>query len=391
MAPSSRPFRPPALLLAALAGGAFTLLGCMAFNGSRSAAVAPFHTELAPPVPLITQERRAEFAGSEACRECHAAEFEQHARSLHAQTLHPATDPRYLKLFQTNQVLQDRSLGVTYTFSVKDGKPVTTVREKDGSTRDYSPAFILGHGKHGVTPVLEKDGVYMEARASHYFPMNRWYWTPGQQGEFPGRRAEGRRLERDEAVRCFLCHGTAVVQSENQPVGPGSIFQVGCERCHGPGQQHIEAARKGLKGGGLYTFSQASAGTVLQLCAQCHRQPTDRPAEDDPDLPRFAGTALAASECFKKSKGTLSCVTCHNPHQSVSTDAAGYERVCLGCHSTAGARTGSTCPVNPTRGCVSCHMPAQSINFPGGARFHNHWIRVYEKQPQARAADARLK
>jgi hypothetical protein len=127
---------------------------------------------------------------------------------------------------------------------------------------------------------------------------------------------------------------------------------------------------------------------------------------------RFAVTAFAASRCYTGSAGRLSCVTCHDPHQRLSTNTAVYERVCRSCHSGtdegrttndqrigpsdtgrssfAVARSSSPnpqsairhpqskpCPVNPRAGCVGCHMPAQPAGFPTPTTFRNHWIKVY--------------
>lgn len=387
-APEVRRLTPSLLIPVTLAVPLVPILLHFAAGCGPQPPVAPFHTDSTPPNPLITSERRAEFVGSEACRSCHPAEFNAHADSLHAQTLFSAADPRIAKLFKTDQVLKDPALQADYSFHQAGEKAVLRVKDKQGRATDLPTAYGFGSNRYGMTPVYERDGVYLEGRTSYYATLGKWFWTPGQQDRNSARQPEGRIVERDEAVRCFLCHSTAVVQTDTQAVGPESIFHVGCERCHGPGRDHVAAARRGKKGGGLYTYSGASGSTVLQLCAQCHRPPTDSVTlelENSKNLPRFAGTALAASECFKRSAGKLTCTTCHNPHSRVVTDASTYEAACLGCH-TRGAQQQKPCPVNPRSGCVSCHMPLQGIDFPGNPKFHNHWIRPYPGLGQASAA-----
>ena len=373
--------RSPRFVLA-VTGGLIALLFLVAVL-HRGTPPPPFKTDEVPPTPLVAADGRAAFVGSEACRECHRTEFEEHNASLHAHTFAAADTPEMAKHFASNQELKDPTRGVSYTFHLQDGKPVTRVKDlKTGKLSEISPQHAVGSGKYGTTFVYSRNGSYMETRASYYGPMKKWYWTPGQQDPSISRLPEGRILDRDETVKCFLCHGTVVVQSDNEPIEPTSLMNVGCERCHGPGAEHVAAARRGNPRGGLFTYSKASSGTVTQLCSQCHRAPSNDVLNDldrDPNLPRFAGTALAASQCYKKSPGKLDCVTCHNPHQPVSTEPAYYEKICKSCHEPEKPEQ-QACPVNPQSGCIPCHMPAQSINFPGGAKFHNHRIKPYSQK-----------
>jgi hypothetical protein len=166
-------------------------------------------------------------------------------------------------------------------------------------------------------------------------------------------------------------------------------LDVGCERCHGPGRAHVEAARAGRPAGEIYRFRGASSETTMALCGQCHRSPQPVSTEEDlasiEDLPRFAHTALVASACYQRSAGRLTCLTCHRSHDPLSKDTAAYVRVCQSCHT--GHPGGSpACPVNRTSGCVGCHMPASVAGFPGGSKFHTHWIKVYEELRQKRAS-----
>jgi predicted CXXCH cytochrome family protein len=201
----------------------------------------------------------------------------------------------------------------------------------------------------------------------------------------------GRVLDSQTTFACFLCHSTAVVHEGEQVLAEKSLFNVGCERCHGPGRDHVEAVRAGKPDTSIYRYRSASAETIMRLCSECHRGPGAIKAADidrDPDLPRFAGTALNASKCYQLSGGKLSCSSCHNPHQSASHDLASYNRVCRSCHSTGTTPVSKprVCPVNKVSGCVSCHMPAQSVDFPAALKFHNHRIKVYPADVKQEAA-----
>src|SRR5258708_17639889 len=65
-----------------------------------------------------------------------------------------------------------------------------------------------------------------------------------------------------------------------------------------------------------------------------------------PRSPLFPYTTLS------RSKDTLSCMNCHDPHTDVSKDTKTYEAKCLTCHSPAPSTAAALferkpCPVNP--------------------------------------------
>jgi hypothetical protein len=245
-----------------------------------------------------------------------------------------------------------------------------------------TPRYVVGSGHHGYTFLFERKGVFMESRLSYYPPARRWTYTPGQNEEIPFRAPMGRVLDGGTSFSCFICHSTNLVHDGEQPLPEQSRFNVGCERCHGPGKEHVEAVKAGGPPAHVWDYRTASADTILRLCGECHRSPGAIPAnelETSPDLPRFAGTALAASKCYRLSNGRLSCVSCHNPHARVSTDPVAYNRVCQSCH-TGKPEAQKLCPVNRTSGCVSCHMPARSLGDPDEVKFHSHYIKPYPGQ-----------
>ncbi|MDQ2901480.1 MAG: hypothetical protein M3Y07_17035, partial [Acidobacteriota bacterium] len=77
---------------------------------------------------------------------------------------------------------------------------------------------------------------------------------------------------------------------------------------------------------------------------------------------------LSESLCFQKSVGALSCLTCHDPHESAQKKpAAYYNAKCISCHAEGITERSSNC--------IDCHMPLVSPQAP--LRFTNHWIGVY--------------
>jgi predicted CXXCH cytochrome family protein len=183
----------------------------------------------------------------------------------------------------------------------------------------------------------------------------------------PGHRTTAgeryRTFDPDAAIlRCFQCHSTGPLR-----LGPGFKIEpseagVQCESCHGPGAGHAVRNPKKL-----------AAAEVNNLCGSCHRKPAA--AGDDTDWTnpwntRHQPLYLDQSACFLKSKGALSCLTCHPAHTAAVRKAADYDQTCTGCHKAPKHRTAIA-----SRACVTCHMPA--VEPQPNLRFANHWIGVY--------------
>jgi hypothetical protein len=342
-----------------------------------------------PPEPLVPLAATARFAGSDACARCHRGVFESWSQSGHAHTLSPVAGSGVAARFLTRQTIRDEALGATYSCQVRDGIPIfIAVHSPDGAYQLTPPRFVIGSGKHAQTFLIERNEDYMESRLSYYPPARQWSWTPGQQEQIPVRAPLGRSLPPDELARCLLCHSTMVVREGEQVLVDRSLPNIGCERCHGPGRAHADTALAGGPSGPIYRFHNPGAETVMRLCGSCHRGPEAVPDDRlaaQPELPRFQGTALAASRCYRLSGGRLSCVTCHDPHAPLSVAETRYVGVCRACHT--GAPGGwRECPENPMSGCTSCHMPVQSLGEPMQMNFHNHWIRVYRNRVSPPAA-----
>src|SRR5262249_42266892 len=141
----------------------------------------------------------------------------------------------------------------------------------------------------------------------------------------------------------------------------------------------VDERRAGRKQGHIWNFHDASAQTVMQLCGECHRAPAPIPdamLEAPGEAARFAAPMLAGSKCFRLSGGRLSCLSCHNPHTSVSTDLAAYNGVCRSCHAGQ-PNAQKLCPVNQTSGCVSCHMPTRRLPDQPEVTLHSHDMQAY--------------
>lgn len=225
-------------------------------------------------------------------------------------------------------------------------------------------------------------------------------------------------FSREMLPRCLECHNTwfeHVVGTLNQYNRDSFIMGVTCEKCHGPGREHVSfhQAHPDSKTAAAITHpGRLSRERLMDLCAQCHsnaikyRQPplSYRPGEPldayfktlDPKYPEEDRVAnqteyLRQSQCFQKSE-TLTCITCHDPHQrSGSSSLSPSQRSCLKCHKSEECREQDRLPMPMRDDCVACHMPqvnkiqvyfrTEDDSFVSPVKRYEHRIAVY---PEAR-------
>ena len=282
----------------------------------------------------------------------------------------------------------DSSVIHAFRRDVKGGIVVETTAE--GVKRSARVEYILGSGERALTLVArDPKGVHRELRLSRYGDGSGWDRTTGH--SLHPRAADwlGKGVGEDALRQCIQCHFVNF-RAALDGVGPEAHDRgVSCERCHGPGGNHVAAVRLEVDGEFIAKTRRADAPAVIRLCGQCHA-PAD-PSMADPDHPfsiKFQAMTLVKSRCFTESPGTFHCLTCHDPHKDVSKNKTYYESKCLSCHSSPRTHAKTVCPVNPVRDCLSCHMPEVKGTIPHSP-FTDHDIRIRHDTPPGLAATSR--
>lgn len=324
------------------------------------------------------------YAGNEACRQCHANEFKGHANSPHAHSVALIPDGQERPEFGSKQTVIDPVTNIRYAVQKSGGK--NQILASAGDVHAAGTAkWIFGSGTQAYTYLAQTDQRYGQLRLTYYPPSKEWNFTPGSD---PGARMQsplGDRYNAAQAASCFGCHTTVLPGTPERLDLEHARLGVGCESCHGPCRKHVDSmlhpvaltSREGSDPNAKPVLLGPNDGPkVMQLCGQCHRITVAAENEEQmasAQLARFPGQALPRSKCFTASAGKLSCITCHDPHLSTKAQGiASFDSKCITCHT---APTGIPCSKNQRSNCVQCHMPAEKIARRLPLTFHNHWIR----------------
>ncbi len=347
-----------------------------------------------------SQPEPSSYVGAERCGQCHSEISKTHARSRHSRTFHRGTELLHLTL-PDRPLADPADVTVTHEFTREKDRVVEETRTPDRVFKIVVDYAFGVRGRYVSMVGRDAERRYRIVRMSHFQGAEGGGWTPTL-GDEPGlelaERVRGELVDvRDGVVRCLYCHVTRSWifrdPPPESPIGPEAADAgIGCERCHGPGGNHIAAVKAGFADTAIVTMTAANAGGITQQCGDCHTVDIPSEVEEAPDDPRYIrspAVTLPLSRCYQESGGALSCVTCHNPHRDDDHVVAYHEAKCLTCHSqdrtrsgaaakrtfAATAPTGAICKVNPKNDCLKCHMP--KVPTPAlRTSLTDHYIRV---------------
>lgn len=355
-----------------------------------------------------------DYAGDAQCLSCHLA-METHLETAHHRTSRPASSDAIAGSFDVgDNVLATSNPYVRFRMDSTDtGFYQTAVMGQPPRVTQRSERFdvVIGSGRKGQS--------YLYWQGDQLFQLPVSYWTElGAWVNSPGFRDGAANFDRAIAPRCLECHATWFASEPDTSVNnrydrDAFILTISCERCHGPGADHVALRRSSAPSRGaseIVNPARLPRDRQIDVCALCHGGIGESNAPSftfvagrplDEYLVLREGTPgqmldvhgnqvglLARSRCFQES--TMTCSTCHDVH-SVQREPATFAPSCLGCHQV------QSCGLFPRRGtaiagrCVECHMPDLTSNtiistHEGGQlrpRVRTHWITVYpEVEPR---------
>jgi hypothetical protein len=391
-------------------GGLVLTLGLLGLPGSSQQAAAAAMPQ--QPAALHTPPPASAYAGDAACAECHAKEARTYAETPHARDSSIADRKTILGDFTPGQnVLRTGNPNIIFAMiDAPDGFYQSAVDIADpqhltGEAQKFD--IVIGSGRRGQTYLYWKDAALFELPVTYWTETHEWINSPGY--------VDGNvHFDRPIYPRCLECHATAfqtAAPPANQYQKDSLVLGIGCEKCHGPGAEHVAREKSahphGLGSADIAIVNPArlERDRAMDVCALCHAgagvaltdsqafRPGDElaryvaitnPPPDAPvDVHGNQVQALEHSRCY--TSGKLTCATCHNVHAKQET-ADAFSVHCLGCHKV------QACPRFKQMGeairtkCVECHMPlgrSQALTSASEgklfrAQIRNHRIAVYE-------------
>ena len=280
--------------------------------------------------------------------------------------------------------------------------------------------YIMGSGNHARTFLSRSpSGKLVQLPLGWYSEGGgRWAMSPGYD------RPNHDGFQRVITFDCMFCHngfpqvGAGKDHPGQRPLFPSTLPEgIGCQRCHGPGSAHVEAASSGdgpvaAVISSIVNPSRLSAERQREVCFQCHLETTSRPLPNvvhrygrgyfsfRPGEPlsdyaiyfdhapgagwdekfeiNHSAYRLMQSRCFLESARAITCTTCHDPHEPSGTrDAARrYNAACRTCHQAELAGLVSDGTHVPESECSTCHMPRRRTDDVVHAVMTDHRIQA---------------
>ena len=354
-----------------------------------------------------------DFAGSEACEECHEKQYEVWLSSTHGRAgglpspdvVIAPFDGRPMRFFDATVTPSITASG-NYIFTVEQEYAEPVVFEVSGV---IGGGHMVGGGTQGFVPDYP-DGTVRFLPFDFIRDEAEWFcntsvmdsWVPITPSlrlsdcmDWPPYRIVGTERRNDT---CQECHGSQIVLTYDPEAGRYETkilsYSINCESCHGPSKRHVELADAGLTDEAddiaVEALSTRGKDGSLGVCFRCHALKSvvasgylpGRPLDehyslqswlvgDSPFFPdgrvRFFAYQQnhVYSDCYLN--GSMTCVDCHDPHSQEYRDIWGRQlsdrfadEQCTDCHPSKAERPEEHTfhePGTPGSKCVDCHMP----------------------------------
>lgn len=338
--------------------------------------------ELSPVISLPDGNR---LMGAQSCQSCHAGIYDNFIQTAHAKTSAPANKKTILGSFEEGKNV--------YSINYNDG--VVMVENDSGLfqsnfinkklAKPYKFGVVIGSGTRGQTYLYWSGNRLFQMAVSYFTLTDSWVNSPGNPEDFAD-------FSRPIEKNCLSCHGSYVklVSEPNAKFEEFDqkqfVYGINCEKCHGAGGRHVDfhTQNPGEKQARfIVNAAKLNQRQQIDACAVCHsgitnemtspfgfhtgdtiyhkpQQPSDSLSK--PDVHGNQYGLLVKSKCYLES-GSITCSTCHNPHNQQRGDNALFSQRCMSCHTP---EKNNFCKMAPELGkdnlvsnCIDCHMPTR--------------------------------
>jgi predicted CXXCH cytochrome family protein len=281
--------------------------------------------------------------------------------------------------------------------------------------------YVLGSGNHSQTLLHLTERNTLQQLPLGWYSENGGFW-----GMNPGYdRPDYAGSVRPIYYECMFCHNgyPRIPEGAHRDAAQATYLQplpegIDCQRCHGPGQNHVDKASHGAAAqavrAAIVNPARLNPDREMEVCLQCHLETSNQklphavvrfdrapfsfvpgqaladfevafdraPGKNTGFEVAQAGYRFRESQCFLKSGGAngaskLRCTTCHNPHDIPRGEEATshYNQVCAGCHQSIVNQPVTKVSAHKTGAdCVSCHMPKRRTDDAVHVVMTDHFI-----------------
>ena len=354
-----------------------------------------------------------QFAGSLACANCHKNIYESHIHTAHFLSTRPASEEFIKGSFEPGKNIFAYDPRMVVAMEKRDSG-FFQIGYYDGVERITKRMdIVVGSGSKGQTYITRFQNQLFQLPVSYFTAANQWANSP----QYPTHPVL---FNRPITSRCLECHTTFAKKISAPNADPEEFDQkimygIDCEKCHGPGAKHVSFQLenpKETKAKYIINPSSFTRQQSLDLCALCHGgrlhklKPsftfvagdklsdyfafdTLTPSPDKVDVHGNQYGLLRSSKCFRMSE-TMTCTTCHNPHENERGKTELFSQRCISCHN---GNHNVVCKMTASLGssinknCIDCHMPLKASKSitellpgntnPTSALIRSHFIAIY--------------
>jgi len=373
---------------------------------------------------------QTKYVGSAKCMPCHKDVYEMWKDTLHnksQQVLSPDNDSVVVDWKGTVKLKAGNIPEVTVKLNEMNKVHQAILVDTKDPSKEVTYTIVRTYGGYGWKQRYQvKIGnnhfilpIQWNQATSRWVPYNlqNWYNEDGSLKQ----PAVGKSFE----MNCAGCHNTGL-ELKKVDSGYESKYvelNTGCEKCHGPGSEHVKTPR--VKGK-IINPKKMDYERSLEVCGQCHSRGVSLPNgtfefpwNDKDNKPYKLGDPLANYYKFKPGlwgdpeahskshhqqwidyqksthfQAKITCAACHNPHggpsESQLVKADYNNNLCLSCHgkdkkfaNPEAIRMHTKHNYAPeTKGtsrCSNCHMVKTAASAEAGD-IHSHDFKIIKPQ-----------
>lgn len=361
---------------------------------------------------LATQASASDYVDGAVCATCHQGIADTYRKTGMGRSFFIPTAANVVEHYVHANTVFHQPSGLLYTMIERNGEFFMRRSQagfdgKETNVLEERIDYVIGSGNHSRSYLHRApDGQLIELPVSWYSEGS-GYWAMSPGYDWKGQKDFRRAITGD----CMFCHNGYPVSDAGleRSIFPEKLpLGIDCQRCHGPGRAHVEAAMSGHAAPNVLRSTIVNPGRLgrerqLEVCMQCHlktsfHEPNEerafdratfsyRPGQPMEDFKLYFAPAghenddsfeidhaayrLRKSACFRNSQ--MTCLTCHDPHDIPRGQEAveHYTQVCLSCHQ--GVAHSVALP--PSSTCLTCHMPKRRTDDAVHVVMTDHFIR----------------